>query len=865
MDRFNPEVLWREMLAEGRDGLTDDEAVRLLDWVDGREIVDGDPLTPKSEAQAIQASGFAAQLVSDDRLDTALTIFRLAIAAFERFSKPRSTDRLDALRSFATALLRADRLDEAETAVARLGALAAGLKSGRDGWDAIILYHRAAIADRRGHQAEAPDLLRRALELAEGAFGPVGGWTDIIRGALANSLAFLGQDAELTDLCRRAALLLHDDAEAARPWLTRLAELLSAQGGSSELVGVQLRLAETSAALLGPLAQFEDLMALGRSLVESGRAEDALEPLGRAVVLAEAQVGESGVDEPGLLASARFWMAEAMAQSPDGDPELIHELYGDAIAGFTDAAGPDDDATLYARHALGRFLRQIGLLEDAEAEIAAACAAAEAAASPMAGALAETLTQLRKRRLATREKGRLFGWALAQSREIHAEDRLSLALAAMRMVAENVEAEQVRHQLWAETAVLLASVGHEDQAMAILGGVLGTPAAGVARARVQSLLAMERLRRGETETAAEMIALACAQAAPDGDAALADLVDALALAGGREALALAEPALPPSLLPRLRDAMLAERVASGDLDGALALYEAGGGASLGPRILRDLATQAAKAGRSDEAVALARRLADTSLDGEAVEILLQVDAEAEAMAAVGALESGLPFIDGVALTARHFAAKGDRAIFARRAGEAFTHMGAHPLDAADLAVPLRHIAEGALDLMGKDQALVWAAGQLPDTLVGGFAQAMGRALEEKRGIGGDGAALEAGIALEHGKELMALGRWDDAIAALVALTDPAVVVGACIHVAETAAAVGDLDAAARALKTAFGRLSGADAQCGRRLGEAVAGLLPSGWRGAFCDAALTKAAGMDDLMVAACHVVAAAHASIGAD
>lgn len=859
MDRFDPEVLWAVLLAEGVDELSGEEYLRLAAWLDAKPPEEWDALAPGSEALAGQVLGLAAALIGLDRMETAFTVFRLSLAGFERYAKPRSQDRLDALRTYATALLRADRLDEAEAAVERLAVLSKALKTGRDGWDSIILFHQAAIADRRGRQAEAPDLLRRALALSEREFGPLGGWSDIIRNALVNSLAFLRLDEELITLCRKAAILFDNDPEAVRPWLIRLVEHVSPHGGGRELETAQRRLVEISSALLGPQEQAEDLVGLGRILAESNKPDEALKPLAQAITLAT-----SLKEEPGLLASARFWMAEALARTEDGDPEQIHELYRSAIAGFTEVAGSRDDATLYARNALGRFLQDMGLLEDAETEIAAICADAETEQSPLAPELAETLARLRRRRLATREKGRLFGWALNLGREAHGADRLSLILTGLRAVADQAESVADRYRLWAETAILLASVGHEDQSFTILATNLAGPEAGAERARVQAQLATERLKRGDTEAGRDAVAQACAQALETGGTALAEILHALAQGGGSEALALAETAIPLSARPRLRDAMIAERLRHGDLDRALALFEDWRGAALAVETIRDLGIQAAEAGRSDEAVALARRLADTALDQDAVGILLQVGAESEALAAVGALESGLPFITGVALAARYFGMKGERALFVRRAGEAFTHLGDHSMQTDAVAKPLRHLAEGALELMGKDQALVWAAGLLPDHLVAGFASAMGRALEEKRGIGSEGAALDQSLAQEQSKSLAALGRWDDAVIALASMTNPAAMVDSCIHVAAAAKAGGNSEAAARALKVAFGRLSGADAQCGRRLGEAVAESLPAEWRGAFADAALSRAAAMDDLHAATSYVVAAAHASMGA-
>lgn len=854
MDRSDPVEAWRQVLAGGGDGLLPDERRAVESWLAGLSAGDaaGEP-APAGLAEALQAQAFAAALIAGGAMDAALAALRLTVAGFERFARPGTPERLDALRALATALLRTDRLAEAEATVDRMAELAQGLKAGRQGWQAVVLYHRAAIADRRGDKAEAPDLLRRALALAERDFGPVGGWSDIIRGALADSLSFLNRDDELTQLCRDSARLFESDPAALRPWLARLAELLGAGGPTPELVAVHRGLAETGTRLCPPAEQAEDLVGLGRVLAEAGQPDQALAPLERAASLAQ---------EPGLRASARFWLAEAMARTEDGDPEQIHELYSAAVEGFTMAAGAADDATLYARQALGRFIWSMGLLEEAEQVLAAACAEAEAVASPLAAGLAESLVRLRRRRLSVREKGRLFAWGLAQGRETHGEDRLSAALAGLRAVAEQAEAPAQRHRIWAETAILLAAVGHEDQALAIIEGALAAPEASAERARVQAQVAAERLKGGDEDAARQVIGQACAQAEAAGGAALPDLIEALAAGCGRAALALAEPLIPESARPRLREMMIADRVARAELDAALALFDSWNGPALAAGTVAALARLAADEDHGAEALRLARLLADTPHDRDAVAVMLRAGAESEALAAIGGLDSGLPFIEGVALAARHHALKGDRAVFVRRATEAFTHLADHVLAAEAVALPLRRIAEGALELMGKDQALVWAAGLLPDALVGGFAAAMGRALEDKRGLGQGGAGPESGVALEQGRSLAALGRWDDAVTAVAGLAEAAAMIAACIQVAELATAAGDPEAAARALKSAFVRLAEADAQCGRRLGEAVAGLLPAHWRGAFADAALTKASGMDDLAAAASYVVAAAHAAI---
>ncbi|OAN52182.1 hypothetical protein A6A04_00295 [Paramagnetospirillum marisnigri] len=848
MERGEPEELWRRLQAEGAHALDAAERLRLASWAESP--------APTHEAEATRLQELAAALIAEGETEAALAAQRLAVDGFERLAVPGSIARLDALRSLATVLLRADRLDEAEAAVDRLALLAAELKRGRDGQEALVLYHRAAIADRRGDGATAPVLLRQALALAEGEYGPVGGWPEIIRRALAGSLDFLGMDTELLALLRRGAALASGTPEAERVWLVQLAKHLGRQGPSAELEQVQQRLVDLGEVAL-PEEQAEDLIGLGRLLTESGRAAEAVEQLSRALSLID-----PADMEPGVLASARFWLAEAMSRTEDGDPEVIHDLYRAAIDGFVAIAGPGDDAVLHARHALGNFLWSMGLLEEAAAELGGALTEAEAAQSLLAAELGDTLTRLRRRRLSVREKGRIFAWALALARDAHGEDKLSVALAALRAAAEHAESEADRRLLWAEAAILLVAVGHEDQALAIAEGALAEAGASQERARVHAEIAAERLRTGDDAFVAAAIARACDQAEAVGGSAMDDLVTALARSCGAESPALR--ALPDSALPRLRQAMIAEKVARGDLAGAMVLFEAWKGPLLAGDIRRDLARLAADEGHAEAAVRLARGLGDGPFALDGVEILLRMGAEPDALAAIGALESGLAFIEGVARAARHFGLKGDRGAFVRRAGEAFTHLADRPLEPEQVAGPLARIAEGALELMGKDQALVWAAGQLPDSMLSAFAGAMGRALEEKRGIGGDATAVAVGVALEQCRALTALGRWDDAIAALSPLDRPASLVGACVQVAEAACAAGHAEAAARALKAAFARLGGADARCGRGLGEAVAGLLPAEWRGAFADAALNRAAAMDDLRAATTHVVAAAHAAVGA-
>lgn len=125
-------------------------------------------------------------------------------------------------------------------------------------------------------------------------------------------------------------------------------------------------------------------------------------------------------------------------------------------------------------------------------------------------------------------------------------------------------------------------------------------------------------------------------------------------------------------------------------------------------------------------------------------------------------------------------------------------------------------------------------------------------------------------AIAHSRKLAGWGRFEDAVSALASLRNPFAVISECIGIAEAST---DPQATAQALRAAFHRLPGPipagtiiagrlELDYARKLGEAAARLLPEDEQSAFAEAALTKAARLQDLRGATALVVAAGYASL---
>jgi tetratricopeptide (TPR) repeat protein len=796
----DPEMMWALLVVKGPDVLGPDEQAELARWIAGQT-----DLAPADADECANLHALAAALVGRGLAEPALAPARLAAAWAEQGGDEALM--LNCTFTLINALTELGLAGDAEAVEEGLGLAGRYCEMVGARWGAndpqmvpaLIMHSRATLA--KGRVGEAGSLARRGFEIAEATL------------------------------------------DVRNPWHV-VAEQTTAERAA-------------------------DLIREGLDLLDGGDAAGAVVPLRRALGWAESIVATHAV--------ASYWLAVALMRLGDAEAELHFRM---AIPLHMACLGDHHEGTYACRQALAGYLWSVKRWDEAETEFAAA--AADAAAHDPDGEAAQStrdnLATFRRERLLAEADGKLYGWALSGLRAVHGDGRFTLAVAALQKVAGLLEDDRMA----AEAGTLLAAAGRIEDAVAAAPPAdpeSGWPGARVHAEAIATLLAGGR--RAEAEAA-----LRRALALATGESPLYDLVAAL----DSEACVLAAPLLPPEGRAMLAERVIEERVDIGDLDGALALYDQTEEPA-DPSVVLDLACLAAHRRRADAVRRLAEELPDTMGEWR-VYALLDSGAEDDGLAMIASLEPGRQRADALAMAAAHFGAKGDGAAFGNHAAAALVELAAHAV--SDPLPAMRRIAEGSLALTDRHGTLDWAGGCVPTGLMPDFVEGLVSALQNQKRLDDAFLAAEtlegerrervlAGLrsvnshdsaqARDHSRSLIQKGEWDSAVSALTMVANPFSFVDGCIEVASAAAAAGDHPAAAVALRAAFHRLPGPLAQGvivdprlrlshGRKLGKAVALSLGADERAAFADAALSQAAGMDDVAAATPFVVAAGWASL---
>jgi hypothetical protein len=376
------------------------------------------------------------------------------------------------------------------------------------------------------------------------------------------------------------------------------------------------------------------------------------------------------------------------------------------------------------------------------------------------------------------------------------------------------------------------------------------------------------------------------------DAALDDLLTALEGSGGDDlvqaALALVREESP---IVALRWG-IRRQIADGDLDGAWQSFQSMGSIGRDSALVCDLLQKAGKARRMDIVRGLTEMQAVVGLRHHAVKALLE--AGAYDLAAVLTTTLTDPFERSEAAS-----------FMARAAGEA-NRTDSFDRWAADLISLCREsqlvsfqstwaLAEGALALMGAEQAMLWAERSLPEEKRESFLLHLIRRLidsEQVEGAKALAARFGSDTARGYVKEditqwtkrqrdrvtqknfeaELAAGRIDVAVTTLMTFENAWFAVEASVMLAKAAVGENILVALCAGLDALTGRyvdevFKGLGKehfryQAAQQLGEAACSLLDETGRIRFADAAFARAATLDDLPRGATLVIAAAEANI---
>jgi len=814
----DPDLLWAMLLVDGPSRLSDEEQCDLILLLAGLPASEREAYAPDDLGEAMHLTQLSGLLSGRDLNELAVLPARMGLAGAERLGAG-SAQLLPALLALIQALygsLVRDEVmtcDEARQVVERMEAVLA--TDPDDGWSVIAAFYRALL-----------ERLDGGVETAAAA----------LAGLLPRAVEILGQDSDWVQSIRT----VYADIQAGR----------------------------------------------GNALIEAGRPAEAVAPLRQGLdALAGRPADRRRWGEISYLLALAHWRAS------DADDATVIALFEDSAAAYDAADAGGGDTVFVVREALGVFLWQRGrheealaLLEDNLAEAGRRLGADHEIVSD----LAVELPRFRRAWLRIREGGKLFGWALTNHRQALAGDRFALAVAMLRDVAKQAETAELHDLLLLEAAVLLAASGRGEEALAVSDGVRLPSIGGWDEARVWAAGAAAL---ADSQAREAWIGRAVAKAlathvAESGDGkALIDLIEALSW-GGEAAGALA--LLEADSRPVCREVLITARVENDDLGGALALLDRWGDAELDDSVLIDLIELAARQKRRAVVERFAPLLAGTRVAHISVSALLFVGAEDEGLALITRLESGWSRTEALSMAAEHFGDKGDAERCRSFAAQAAAELNADPK--VFVFQPLCRMAKGLLGVMDVAGAMEWGRAHLAPGLVSEYGYAVACALEMQgrhdaawsvaQDLDEDHRAqAESRIrtsrdnsnavgAIAHSHKLVAAGKAEDAVSALASIANPFAVIEECIGIAETC---GDAGAAAQALRAAFGRLPGklADgAICsselrlnfGRKLGEAAGRILAPEAGAAFAEAALTRAAGMDDIIAAAPFVVAAGHA-----
>lgn len=685
-----------------------------------------------------------------------------------------------------------------------------------------------------------------------------------------------------------------------RELLSTLAEHLSKWRDGDRIEALFRRLVEFSERVFGPrsLELAEDLVWLGRFLADGRRSSEAESCLRRALDLL------TGFPQSKAQAAvAVYWLAVAVWEGEgegkgEGDRSGAEALMREAVARHAGVVGEHGEGTLFVRQELAGILWGLERWDEAEAEFSTLVRDARIhhPESPVSERAEAALTRFRRSRLRVDVEGRLYGWALSLLRETHGDDRFELAVAMLRAVAGQMEQTADQDRLEAEAATLLAAAGRVDEAAGIVRSRLMSSWGNWDGARVHARIIATLKARGDRDAVTRALERAVSEARDatiiegSEDQALYDLVEVLE----DEERSLAVSLLPEGDKDLARALVIAGRVEAEDIDGALRIL--GDGDSSDPSTLCSIAELAVRKGRGDIVRRLVPRLEKTDMAHSGVGLLFDAGARDEAMTLLSALEPGWARAEGLSMAAEYFGGRGERDAFTRHAVGCAEELVVHKIGFAFQS--LFRIASGALASMEPGEAIPWGGAHLPPALHADFTEAVARlltrsgrraeartvasALDEPRRLrlletlDHEDRNENAVDALQHSRHLTERGDWDSSVSALASLGDSIAFVDACLQIAEDAAAAGSPDGASLALRAAFNRLPGPYAAPpavviakehirlgrGRRLGEAAARLLPREWSGALAEAALLRAARMDDIPAATPFVLVAGYASL---
>ncbi len=256
--------------------------------------VEQDVLAPDDPKLAKLLNNYGLALYYASRSEEAIPYLERARDVWSESLGPNHPDVADALNNLGLALEETGRLREAQRMQERAIPIWEAAHGPDDQMVAGTLVNLGAVRLARGDVDGAQRSFDRALAIREKAFGPDNVRVAIVLGNLAEVATTRGNHAGALELFRRTFDIFAGAVGEGHPY--------------------------TAEALVG----------VGSSLIELGRSRDALEPLGRALALAE----RPDVDAV-LRAKIRFAMARAMWRTGKGRARAV-EL---AKSALTDLEG----------------------------------------------------------------------------------------------------------------------------------------------------------------------------------------------------------------------------------------------------------------------------------------------------------------------------------------------------------------------------------------------------------------------------------------------------------------------------------------------------------------------------------------------
>ncbi|MCC6717969.1 MAG: tetratricopeptide repeat protein [Acetobacteraceae bacterium] len=475
-------------------------------------------LSPTDRARLGIEINLASLLKNTRRLDEAASLLETALAAQEA-QAPRPTPSLaHMLFMLGEVRIAQLRLDAGAALLARATAAYETIGQGDSSTALDVIAAKADLAIIRGTEAEAPPLLRNALERATSARGSA--TTEYARRAraYATSLLATGDPAGAEAMLRRA-LAVHTNIAGTSPFSVHtgveLGRALDAQGRRAEAEALFDEAAANAAILGGGQAEARLAKAIGDHFVQTGRLDRAGPLYRRAMALVEADQGRES------WAFVEAQDGQAVAALRMGDLDTAERAARDSLDLAMRMAGPRDMRRAWRHAALAGVLAEQSSLAEAEAEYLRAVAIASGGeAESTLAILLHQLGQLYVEAGRLADAKRHFDQALSIDRRISPVESertasyLTAIASVLRREGDLQQAEALvehalalRERLLPPTHVLVAE---SLNALGLVRTALGRPASAEAPLRRALAIRLERVGPRTKVTAQSRLNLATA-------------------------------------------------------------------------------------------------------------------------------------------------------------------------------------------------------------------------------------------------------------------------------------------------------------------------------------------------------------------